>query len=82
METASSDGSPPIQRADDSSFEQPLRVDYIYEEHGEFVSLQERIFYGGELTSSRPNKRYASSGTVMVEVAGTQAELTASEMAA
>lgn len=80
IETASNDGPPPIQRADETEFEQPLRIDYIYEgREAEFISLREQIYFGSELTSSRLNKLYAPSGLVMVEVAGMQAELKASE---
>jgi len=80
MTTSSNDGAPPIQRTDDAAFEQPLRVDYIYEGRGaEFISLREQIYFGSELTGSRPNKLYAPSGVVAVGVAGMQAELTATE---
>jgi hypothetical protein len=77
LTTSSNDGPPPIERADDSAFGQPLRIEYIYEgQDGDFVSLREQIYFGGELTSSKPEKLYAPSGKVIVELAGTQAELT------
>ena len=78
--TSSNDGAPPIQRSDETAFDAPLRVDYIYQgRDAEFISLQEEIYFGAELTSSRPNKVYAPSGVVAVEIAGMQAELTAAE---
>jgi hypothetical protein len=77
VDTSSNDGPPPIERADESGFEQSLRIDYIYEgQEGEFVSLREQIYFGQELTSSMPKKLYAPSGKVIVAVAGTGAELT------
>lgn len=80
MTTSSNDGAPPIQRTDNVAFEQPLRVDYIYEgRDAEFISLREQIYFGSELTSSRPSKLYAPSAVVAVGFAGMQAELTATE---
>lgn len=80
VETASNEGRPPIERADDTAFDKPLRIEYLYEgRDAEFVSLREQIYYGDELTSSRPNKLYAPSGAVMVDVAGMQAELTTAD---
>jgi hypothetical protein len=78
--TSSNDGPPPVERHDDSSFGQRLRVEYVYEGKDEqFVSLSERIYFGDALTSSAPKKLYAPSGKVTVTIAGTQAELTLTE---
>lgn len=52
VETASNEGRPPIERADDTAFDKPLRIEYLYEgRDAEFVSLREQIYYGDELTS-------------------------------
>lgn len=80
VETSSNDGPAPVQRDDDVEFEKPLRIDTIYEgRSGEFIALREQIYFGDELSSSRPNKLYAPAGTVLVEIAGIKAELTAKE---
>jgi hypothetical protein len=77
-DTSSNDGPPPIARDDARAFDQPLRIDYVYEgQEGEFVSLSEQIYFGGELTSSRPEKIYAPAGKAHVKIAGAEVELIA-----
>ncbi len=80
LDTSSNAGPPPIKRSDESTFAQPLRIDYMYEgREGEFISLSELVYFGDELTSRSPKKIYAPSGVVVVEVAGMQIEATTVE---
>ncbi len=69
--TSSDDGPPPIERLDTLGFDQPLRISYFFEgRSGDFITLSERIYYGGELASSMPKQLYARSGEVAVTMAG------------
>lgn len=75
--TSSNDGPPPIHREDTASFEQALRLEYIYEgREGEFINLSEQVYFGSQLTSSKAVKLYATSGNIVAEVAGAKLELT------
>ena len=81
--TSSNEGSPPVERQDESDFGQPLRIEYIFAGRvGEFISLNEQIYFGGELTSSSVQKLYAPAGKVAAKLAGVSAELTADEKGA
>lgn len=80
VDTASNDGVPPIVRDDKADFGQPLRIDYVFlGRTGDTVRLQENIYLGAELTSSRPESIYVESGPAAVTVAGGQLELGASQ---
>lgn len=80
LDTSSNGGPPPIRRADETAFAQPLRIDYVYEgRESDFISLGEKVYFGNELTSSSPQKVYAPSGSAVVRVAGMQIEATALE---
>src|SRR3546814_10882561 len=74
--TSSNDGPPPIRRDDSVTFERPLRLEYVYEgREGDLVALAEQIYFGEELTSSKPLKLYAPSGNVSAVIAGAPVEL-------
>src|SRR3546814_9145191 len=69
-------GPPPIRRDDSVTFERPLRLEYVYEgREGDLVALAEQIYFGEELTSSKPLKLYAPSGNVSAVIAGAPVEL-------
>lgn len=76
--TSSNDGPPPIRREDATTFEQPLRLEYVYKgRDGEFITLAEQVTFGGQLTSSKPVRLYAPQGRVGATVAGASLDLTA-----
>src|SRR3546814_9710217 len=59
-----------------SSDLRPLRLEYVYEgREGDLVALAEQIYFGEELTSSKPLKLYAPSGNVSAVIAGAPVEL-------
>jgi hypothetical protein len=79
-DTSSNGGPPPIERVEDSSFAQPLHLDYVYDgREGEFIALKEQIYFGDQLTSSSPERLYAPSGKLVVEIAGAAVSLTADD---
>lgn len=78
--TSSNDGPPPILRDDNAAFEQSLRLEYVFRERREQAfTLEERVYFGTQLASSKPLSLFAPAGRVVAEIAGAQVELGSGE---